>query len=223
MLKNYLKIACRNLFRNKVYSFIQIVGLSLGLWACIMVATVVIDDLSYDRQWSRSEDIYRIVSVNEMGEGLHERISSSFAGLAPELKKIYPEVESYSQLRTASLNLKLQESGQNGVKAMVLHADTTFWGMLDIKILAGNPRHFEAENGNLLISKSFGAKFFPGQNPVGKIIHDVPSYDSKPASFQITGVMEDLPENSHLRAGLIWIHKNRTEELNPNGFSTLMV
>ncbi|TDE18543.1 ABC transporter permease [Dyadobacter psychrotolerans] len=220
MLKNYLKIAVRNLFRNKGYSFIQITGLSIGLWACIMVATVVIDDLSYDKTWSRNNDLYRIISVNKMGEDLHERSASSFAGLAPQLKRNYPEVESYSEFYTGDLHLKLKEGEQNGVKVMALHADSTFWGMLDIEVLAGNPRKFVADNSNLLISRSFKEKFFPGQDPVGKVIYDVPAYSTKPKPFLITGIIEDLPGNSHLRADVIWVHKGRVEELNPKGYGS---
>ena len=220
MLKNYLKIAFRNLLRNKGYSFIQILGLSIGLAACMMIATVVVDDLSYDKTWSRSKDIYRIISVNKMGEGLNERIASSFAGLAPQLKRNYPEVESYAQFYTGDLNLKLKEGEQNGVKVMAFHADTTLWEMLDVKVLAGNPKNFVQDKSNLLISRSFKDEFFPGEDPVGKVIYDVPAYSSKPKPFLITGIIENLPENSHLRADVILVHKGRVEELNPKGYGT---
>jgi putative ABC transport system permease protein len=70
MLRNYFKIGSRVLLKNSSYSLIHLTGLSIGLWACMIVATVVIDSLSYDRQWSRKDDIYRIVSVNKMGADL---------------------------------------------------------------------------------------------------------------------------------------------------------
>ena len=92
MLKNYIKTAFRTISKNRVYSFINILGLTIGLWACMIVATIVIDDLSYDRQWSRANDLYRIVTVNKMGDGLYNRSGSSWAGLPPELEKNYPEV-----------------------------------------------------------------------------------------------------------------------------------
>jgi len=105
MIKKYFQTAARVLLKNKMYSFINITGLTLGLWACMIVANVVLDDLSYDKQWSRKDDLYRIITVNKMGEGLNERNAASFAGLAPELKKNYPEVETYSQLYTSPLKI----------------------------------------------------------------------------------------------------------------------
>ena len=220
MLNNYFKIAFRTLFKHKVYSLIHLTGLSIGLWACVMVATVVIDDLSYDTQWTRSNDLFRINSNNKMGEGLTDRFPSTFAGLPPALKKNYPEVESYSQLFTGDLDLRLKENDFDGVKALALHADTTFWNMLDINILQGNPRQYVEEQGNLIVSKTFSEKYFPGQDPVGKIIYDMPKYAEKAKPFLITGVMNDLPYNSHLRADVIWLHKGRVEELNADGGGT---
>jgi len=221
MLRNYFKIAARNLFKNKGYSLIHITGLSIGLWACMMVASVVINDLSYDRQWSRKDDIYRIVSVNKMGEGLYDRFSSSFAGLAPQLKKDYPEVESYSAIYTADLHLNLgPDKLDNEIKVHVLHADTTVWNMLDIKVIAGAPQRYKHGNSNLLISRTFKNKYYPNENPIGKILHDIPSYDQKANPFLITGVIEDLPANSHLQADVIYLHKGRTEELNPKEYGT---
>lgn len=221
MLRNYFKIAARNLYKNKGYSLIHITGLSIGLWACMMVASVVINDLSYDRQWSRKDDIYRILSVNKMGDGLYDRFSSSFAGLAPQLKKDYPEVESYSALYTADLHLNLgPDKLDNEIKTHVLHADTTVWGMLDIKIVAGTPQYYKHGTSNLLISRRFKNKYYPNENPVGKIIHDIPSYDQKANPFLITGIIEDLPVNSHLQADVIHLHKGRTEELNPKEYGT---
>lgn len=220
MFKNYLTTAIKALSKNRIYAFINIIGLTIGLWACMLVATVVIDDLSYDKQWSRTNDLYRIVSVNKMGEGLYDRIPSSFAGLAPELKKNYPEVEAYSELRTGDLQLKLKDAEANGVKLKVLNIDTSAWKMLDIQVVAGNPRDYVEGTSNLMISESFRNKFFPGQNPMGKIIYDVPSYDDKPNPYQITGIIKDIPANTHLRADVIKLNKGRIEELNKTQYGS---
>src|SRR5215813_559855 len=109
MLKNYFRTAWRSLLKNKVYSSINIVGLTIGLCSCLLVATVVIDDFSYDKQWSKGDNLYRIISINKMGEGLYDRFANSLSGLAPELKKNYPEVESYSSVSQSELWLRLNE------------------------------------------------------------------------------------------------------------------
>ncbi|WP_428663227.1 permease prefix domain 2-containing transporter [Runella sp.] len=221
MLINYFKIAARTLFKNKSYSLIHVTGLSIGLWACLMVASVVLNDLSYDRQWSRKDDMYRIISVNKMGEGLYDRFPSSFAGLAPRLKKDYPEVEHYSELYTADLHLNLgPDKLDNEIKTHALHADTTVWNMLDINVIEGAPQHYKHGTRNLVISRTFKNKYFPNENPIGKIIHDIPVYDEHANPFLITGIMEDLPSNSHLQADVLFLHKGRSEELSPKEFGT---
>jgi putative ABC transport system permease protein len=78
MIRNYLKIATRNLRRNKLYSLITIAGLTIGLSACLLVLTVVLDDLSYDRWWKNADHIYRIVSIDESSYKAVERSSISF-------------------------------------------------------------------------------------------------------------------------------------------------
>jgi putative ABC transport system permease protein len=209
MLANYCKIGTRVLIKNRGYSFIHLVGLSIGLCACMLVATVVIDSLSYDTQWARSKDIYRILTVNNRGEGLYERVPSSMASLAPELKRNYPEVENYSALALGTVNLNLVKGEINGIKTHALHMDTTGWEMLDVKILSGNPRVYQSGNINIVISETFRQKFFKGRDPIGKIIYDTPKYVAEARPYLITGVMEDLPYNSHLRADIIWLHENK--------------
>lgn len=215
MLKNYLRAAWRTIMNNKVYSAINITGLTAGLCACMVVATIVLDDLSYDRQWSRSNDLYRMVSINKMGEGLYDKHASSFSGLLPVLQKDFPEVEAAAAISSFPQRWRLDETDPNGVEATALRADTTFWEMLDINILSGNPRKYIAgENRNMVISESFRKKYFPHENPVGKILYDVPTYAGKANPYIITGVIKDLPANTIMRADILLPEKPRNEELN---------
>ena len=216
----YLKMAFRSVKSQKTYTAINISGLTLGLCACLIVATVVIDDLSYDRNWKRSEDIYRIVTVNSMGNGLNERFASSFAGLPPELKKNYAEVESYSLFSTGSIQLKLDKKDENGIKVNSLNTDSAIWEILDLRILAGNPANFVAGQLNLVITESFKKKFFANTNPVGQVIYDVPAYGEKPKPYLITGIISDIPGNTHLRAEVIQVNSRRVEELNKQQFGS---
>src|SRR5450432_434333 len=220
MFKNYFKTALKNLRQHKMYSAINIAGLTIGLWACMIVATVVVDDLSYDRQWSRGNDLYRIVSVNKMGDGLFDRFGSSFAGLAPALQKNYPDVETFSQFASSNIRLKMDEADENGTTVASLNADTGMWRMLDIKVVAGNPKKYVDGSNNLLISESFRDKYLKGQDAIGKIFYDVPSYEDKPNAYLITGVIKDIPANTHLRADVIKISKGRIEELNPKQYGS---
>ncbi|OJV13639.1 MAG: hypothetical protein BGO21_04950 [Dyadobacter sp. 50-39] len=218
MLRNYFKIGSRVLVKNRGYSLIHLTGLSIGLWACMMVATVVIDSLSYDRQWTRKDDIYRIVSVNKMGQGISERNSSSPMGLAPELKTHYAEVESWSTINTGERYFKIRPENNDGIQTNLLTADTSISRILDLQLLAGSLSANTSKNGNLLVTRSYAARIFPGQDPIGKIIYDIPTFSSKSTPYEITGLIDDLPYNSHLRADAIKLEANKPEPLVNAGF-----
>ncbi len=219
MFTNYLKTAWRSLLRNRTYTAINVFGLTVGLCACLLVATVVADDLSYDRQWSKGNDLYRIVMVNKMGDGLYDRMATSFQGLGNILKTDYPEVEAVAQLVTVKQRLKLDDKNPNGIEINALRADTAFWKMLDIQVLAGNPRRYVEGSSNIVITESFRKQFFPNENPVGKIVYDVPTYDQK-SPYLITGVIKDLPSNTVFRSQMILLQKGRNEALNKEQFGT---
>jgi putative ABC transport system permease protein len=217
MLRNHFKIGLRVLLKNNRYSLIHLTGLSIGLWACMMVATVVIDSLSYDKQWSRKDDIYRIVSVNKMGGDLVERSSSSPSGLAPELQKIYAEVESWTSVDSYDFHFKVRPEDTDGIKTAMLTVDTMANKMLGVKLVTGSLERTTQHRWSLLVTRSYAAKIFPGQNPVGKIIHQIPTLSSEPVPYEITGLIEDLPYNSHLRADVIRLKRTTVEPLVANG------
>lgn len=213
MIKNYFKTAWRTMIKNRSYSFINILGLTIGLAACMTVATVVIDDLSYDRQWSKSDDLYRIITINKMGAGLYDHWATSLAGLGPKLKNEFPEVEATAGISNYKQRIKLNENNPNGVEVAALHADTSIWKMLDFKVLAGNPQKYVEGTNNIIVSESFRKKFFLKENPVGKIIYDVPTYSKKATPYLITGVIKDIPSNTVFRSEVIMLNKPRTENL----------
>jgi putative ABC transport system permease protein len=214
MLRNYIRTAWRNLLKNKSFSFINIFGLTIGLCACMLVATVVIDDVSYDKQWSRSGDLYRIIMVNKMGDDLYDRSASSFIGMVAELKKNFAEVEAASTISNYDTRFKLDNTDPNGIKTTALVTDTSFWKMLDVQVLSGNPKQYVAgDNKNLIITESFRKKFFPNENPTGKIVRSVPVYSDKTTPYIITGIIKDLPSNSVFRSEVIIANKPRKEEL----------
>ena len=220
IVKNYIKTGLRTIAKNRIYSGINILGLTIGLCACMIVATVVMDDLSYDRQWTKGNELYRINTINKMGDGLYDKFASSFTGLGQALKKDYPEVLAVAELSIQKQRLKLDDNNPNGIEVTALKADTAFWQMLDITVLEGTPKNYVSGNRNLVISESFRNKFYKNENPVGKIIYDVPSYTDKAAPYLITGVIKDIPANTHLRSEVIVVAKGRIEELSKKQYGT---
>src|ERR1700740_435216 len=107
MIKSYFKIAFRTLQRNKMYSLINIVGLTIGLTACLLVSTVVLDDLSYDHQWKNADHIYRVISADKSNKNAVEEVPRSFTGLGPTLKKTFPEISGYCRMQVEKRRLKM--------------------------------------------------------------------------------------------------------------------
>ncbi len=221
MIENYFRIAWRNIKKNKVYSFINIIGLTLGLCSCMLVATVVIDDLSYDRHWSHQNELFRIVTVNKMGDSLYDRFTSSFTGLSNTLRTDFPEIEAVGMLDNYEDRLKLQDTDEpNGINVTILGADTSIWKLLDLQVLSGNPRNFTEGQTNIVLTESFQLKHFKNENPVGKIIYDVPRFSNKRKSYLITGVVKDIPSNSIFRCEVIEIANERNSDLSKEQFGT---
>jgi len=221
MLRNYYKTALRVFNKNRLYSFITILGLTTGLWACLVVATIVLDDWSYDKQWSKSSDLYRVIAINKMGEGLNEKSNYSLLALGPELKKIYPEVIASTPLSQNSLRLKMNDNDPNGVSVSTMNANTDIWQMLDLTVIQGNPKKYIAGVNNFVITESFRNKFFKNTDPVGKTITNLPDYSDKPDSFIVTGVIKNLPVNTSLRAEVIKLENPRVDEAIASGYGTL--
>lgn len=216
MIRNYFKTAWRTLTRNRVYSLITLLGLTIGLSAFLIVSTVVVDDLSYDRQWSRGERIFRVVSIDQMGGGMFNKNESSYTGMLTHLKTGFPEVETGSRISSFDLRLKLNDA--DGVNTAVIRADSTLWEMLDLEILEGTPKIMVQGTRNIVITESYRDKYFSKTDPVGKTIYDIPSFTSESTAYLITGVIRDLPVNSVFRADVLALSRPSEQTLKSGGF-----
>jgi putative ABC transport system permease protein len=210
MFKNYLKTAWRNLLRNKIYSFINVTGLTVGLTACLLVATVVLNDLSYDKQWKQAKNIHRVISINNNNKDAKERFPLCFTGLGPALKKDFPEVEDYCRMSVNKERLQLGHS-IDGVNIKLLDAEPSVWNFLDFDIKEGTPKKFLKGYKNLIISEKLKKQYFPGSGAIGKIVKTVSSW-GEPQQYVITGVIADIPSNTHLNADALLLHEFRATD-----------
>ena len=202
MLKNYFKIAWRNIKGNKTYSGINISGLSIGLASFLLIATVVINELSYDKKWSKSDRIYRLLSENS---AIGELSESSDAPVGPQLAANFDQVETYSRIRRSNYDFSIQD---DPVSFDVLEVNPTIWEVLDFNVLHGTPEKFVEGYPNIVISEKVRQEHFANTDPVGKIIKDI-SNTGASTEFYISGVIKDLPVNTHLRADMLMISKPR--------------
>ncbi|WP_194852243.1 ABC transporter permease [Nonlabens antarcticus] len=213
-------MAWRALRKNKLFSVINILGLSVGLCACLSVATVVVDDLSYDSHWKNKDNIYRLLSIRPTNGGSGDKMASSFAGLEYALPENFPEIKTVVNLRSGTTNFKISKENDDTTSTTILDTSIKIWDVLDFNILQGSPQNFVEGTTNLVITKTFKDTYFPNSDPVGIIINDAPTYGATPDEYLITGIIEDIPANTHLRAQAIVIKKSRVEQLVKEQYGT---
>ena len=218
MIRNHIKIAWRNLLKNSTYSLINIIGLTIGLAACLAVTTVVIDESSYDRFWTKKDQIFRLNSTYKLSADKQTKTTKAFEGWKIALPENFPEAEKVSGIHVFTENFKI--SKDNSIPVNVLETDSTAWDILDFKIIAGNPKEFQFGVENLVVSESFKNKYFPNEDIVGKELKNQPSYGVKPKSYIITGLIKDIPDNSIFKADVLHISDRREETLSKEGYGT---
>lgn len=199
MLKYELKIAARKLLKSKLYSSLNIIGLAVGLAACLIIATIVLNDVSYDKQWKNSNQLYKIIGVKSVNYG-REETPNVYSGLGPELKRNFPEVKSFCRMEVSQTKIKFDQS-KEAININVLLADNNIWDMLDFTIIEGNPKVIKEGIDNVVITQQLKEKYFKNNNPIGKIIYKIS--EATISKYYITAVIRDIPENTHLRSEMI--------------------
>lgn len=217
MWRNHFKIAWRNLVKDKTYSIINILGLTIGLTSCMLVGTVVLDEISYDQFWANKDQLFRILTV-ETSPGMEGITESAFMGLGNQLKENFPEVEASGKMTKAVYDFRLDQTKQDAVQLDLIQADTNVWELLNFQVIEGKPETYVSGVGNLIVSETFRKENFPNESPVGKVVHLVSPYLSKSSPYLITGVISDLPSNTYLRADGIQVGKPSSMELNREGW-----
>ena len=197
MLHNYLTIALRNLLRYPAYTLINIVGLAIGLAACMLILRYVWDELSYDRYHPHADRIYRVVDDIESA-GQTVRTAGSPSGWGPALKRDFPEIELFARVRGTTSTWFIMHEEQRFYEKKVIWADAALLDMFFIPFVAGDPRTALTEPYSIVISEEMARKYFGDEEPIGKVLRGDNQLD-----FTVTGVMRNIPANSHMRPDMI--------------------
>lgn len=196
MFKNYLKVALRNLWKNKAFSAINIVGLSAGLAVCLLIILYVKDELSYDKYNAQAENIYRL-DADIFFNGTQFTSSVAPAPLAPTLKKDYPQVIQYVRLKDFH-DILIKKDNQNIQDHNAVFADSTFFQVFSVPMIAGNRLTALNEPNSIVIDETTARKYFNSTDVVGKTLF-VDNY----VNCKITGVIKDIPSQSHFHFSFI--------------------
>lgn len=206
MIRNYIKIAWRNLLKNKLYSFINIFGLAIGIATCLIIMLFVQDELSYDRFNTKANRIVRIIFKANINGGKIDE-ANVMPPTARTLKNEYPEVQEATRLRTLGKSRVVFED-KTVNDATLAYADSNFFDVFSISLLKGNPKIALSQPNFVVLSKKTAERFFGNQDPIGRTIQ---LKNSGNVPFKITGVFDDIPHNSHFHFDMFGSMASDTE------------
>ncbi|QQS35417.1 MAG: ABC transporter permease [Ignavibacteriales bacterium] len=193
MFKNYLKIAFRNLLKNKIHSAINIAGLIIGITCVVLIFLFVSDELSYDRFHSKKDRIYRVIEKIDT-EGQGEESSSNPFPVGPTLYNDYPHlIEAYVRFfnfQAPSLTLQVGDKKINEKK--IYFADSTLFKVFDFPLAQGNPSTALASPNSIILTKELARKYFGDSDPLNQTMLFEGQF-----SLKVTGVFDELPSQSH--------------------------
>lgn len=210
MLSNYIKIAWRSFLRNKSYSLINILGLSLGLACLFLISLFVTEELSYDKFHEDKHQIYYLGQENNYGETSNKGLSTP-RPLGAFMKEEIPEVKHFVTTLWPS-NGQISVDGEEYFPDnRLLMSTEEFFEIFSFPLKVGDPKNVLAEPNSAVITERLAAKYFPNEDPVGKTIY-TKYYGNN--ELVITGIAENLEENSYARFDVVASIKNNDSYIN---------
>ncbi len=196
MLKNYFKIAFRNILRHKGFSFINIFGLALGLAVFMLIMLWVKDESNYDRFHKNSDRLYRLVVRAEIGEQTFEAVVTP-GEFTPYLQENIPEIEEASRYRPMD-EVLVKVGNTKFIERKMACADSSFFRLFDFKVISGNVEEALSSVENIILTQSAAQKYFGNEDPMGQTI------DTFNGSLvTVSAIIEDLPTNTHFDFDLL--------------------
>jgi len=192
MLKNYFKIALRNILRHKAYSFLNITGLSIGMACSILILLWVQNELSYDRFNINANQIYRITC-----EASGFKAAVNPAGMPAGLKAEMPVIRNFVRLSHISKNL-FEVGDRKFEETRVFYADSTFLDIFSYPLVRGNPKTALNRSDGVLITEDMAKKYFGKEDALGKTLRR-----DNDKNAVVTGILANIPSNSHLQFDFI--------------------
>jgi putative ABC transport system permease protein len=198
MIRNFLKIAWRNLMKYKVISFINLFGLTVGITCCLLITIYIVNELSFDRYNKNGENVYRLTRSFNNSEGI---VSLNLSTVSPPfgyyLPTDFPEVKKMTRLlNNGTTPFKYKDKLIN--EPNVYFADENLFSVFTIRVLQGNPITALKDPFSVMLSEEVAKKYFGTEDPMNKVIKANNQFDVK-----VTGVYRSFPANSHMHPGVL--------------------
>lgn len=223
MIKNYLLIALRNIYRNKLFSTVNILGLAFGICSALLIFLWVNDELEYDHFHENIDRLYRVMENQQYTDGKLYTFSSTPGPMAPFIKDKYPEIEKASRFTWDVTNLF--QVGEMSFYETGKYVDQDFLDMFTFAFVAGDPSTALTGNNSIVITEAMARKYFGEEEALGKVF-----LMNTKESFTVSGVIKDVPKNSSLKFDYIlpfsffWNeNKNWLDEWGNNNIRTFIM
>jgi len=221
MIQNYLKIAIRNLLRNKTFSAINVVGLALGIATCLIIMLFVYDELSYDRFNEKADRIYRVVFKASINDGKINE-ANVMPPTAQVLKNDYPEVLDATRLRTSG-SPEIVYHDKKFKENSFASVDANFFQVFTLPLLKGDAKTALVQPNTAVITQAFAKKYFGNEDPIGKVLF-IKSWNE---NYKITGLIDKVPHNSHFHFDIFGsmssVKDAKSDSWMTSGFFTYLV
>jgi putative ABC transport system permease protein len=206
LLGGTFKIVLRKAMKNKAYSLINVAGLAFGLACCILIASYILTELSYDRYHTNAPRIVRLgVKADFPGTSITAAVSNTPA--APALVEDFPEVLSAVRFRPTSPRTVVRHGDREDYEGGIFYADNSVFDVFTFPMVRGDPRTALKSPGSLVITASIAAKYFGDEDPLGKTLKLNNQED-----HAVTGVIADVPRNSHFTFNMLLSYETLYEK-----------
>ena len=206
MIKNYFKIALRNLKRNKIFSFINIVGLALGLSCAMLIILYVKDEVSFDRFHKNVKDIYRITSIMKFDGEEHKDGNTGFLQ-GPRFTQNVPGIESFVRVQSGTEDVRM---GTEIESRDLLYVDSSFFSVFTFPLVSGNPKTCLTEPHSIVLTQDAAKKQFGNSDAIGKTV--MIKEDSAFIPYKVTAIAKNLPQNSSIQFTTLLPFKESKED-----------
>lgn len=210
MFKNYIRIAFRNIFKQKLYSAINILGLAIGMAICILVYLYVQEELSYDRWQTDADDVYRVTGLF-IDAGMEEELAVTPYPIAQTVREELPEVLAATKLNDAWDERLFQYQGQHFYTKSYAYVDSAFFEVFPYPFLSGNPQTVLQKPNNVILSKKMAARVFGEANPIGQSIRFNNQRD-----YIVAAVLDETDHPSHFYYDIYFPWRNQDRAIEDN-------
>jgi putative ABC transport system permease protein len=205
MIQNYFKVVWRNLMKNKIFSFINIFGLAIGLTCCLLISLYIFNELSYDKHHKNIHELYQLGTVF-VKDAKDDRTANTPAPMAEAMKQEFPEIEQTTRIMALFAEVKtlLQYKGDTGepksfYESKGYMADPSFFKLFTYHFMEGNPETALENSNKIVLSEEIAKKFFGNQPALNKLIH-VSSNTNGDSTFTVSGVFRPANKPSQIDA-----------------------